>query len=44
MLAIQLKQDTHFTVTDLARQHGVSSRTIARDLVLMRDQGMQIDA
>jgi predicted DNA-binding transcriptional regulator YafY len=44
MLAVQLKQDAHCTVSDLARQHGVSARTIARDLALMRDQGMQIDA
>ncbi|WP_316295824.1 helix-turn-helix transcriptional regulator [Aestuariicoccus sp. MJ-SS9] len=44
MLAVQLKQDAHCTVGDLARQHGVSTRTIARDLSLMRDQGMQIDA
>lgn len=44
MLAVQLKQDAHCTVKDLARQHGVSARTITRDLSLMRDQGMQIDA
>ena len=44
LLAVQLKQDAHCTVNDLARQHGVSARTIARDLSLMRDQGMQIDA
>lgn len=44
LLAVQLKQDTHCTVKDLALQHGVSMRTIARDLSLMRDQGMQIDA
>lgn len=44
MLAVQLKQDAHCTVRDLAQQLGVSSRTIARDLALMRDQGMQIDA
>lgn len=44
LLAIQLKQDTHCTVKDLALQHGVSARTIARDLSLMREQGMQIDA
>lgn len=44
MLAVQLKQDTHCTVKDLALQHGVSTRTIARDLSLMREQGMQIDA
>lgn len=44
MLAVQLKQDAHCTVKDLALQHGVSARTIARDLSLMREQGMQIDA
>jgi predicted DNA-binding transcriptional regulator YafY len=44
MLAVQLKQDTHCTVKDLALQHGVSTRTIARDLSLMREHGMQIDA
>lgn len=44
MLAVQLKQDAHCTVRDLALQHGVSARTIARDLALMREQGMQIDA
>jgi len=44
MLAVQLKQDAHCTVKDLALQHGVSTRTIARDLSLMREQGMQIDA
>lgn len=44
LIAVQLKQDSHCTVSDLARQHGVSARTIARDLSLMRDQGMQIDA
>ncbi|MDV7145023.1 WYL domain-containing protein [Tropicimonas sp. TH_r6] len=44
LLAVQLKQDAHCTVKDLARQHGVSTRTIARDLSVMREQGMQIDA
>ena len=44
LLAVQLKQDEHATVADLARQHGVSVRTITRDLALMREQGMQIDA
>lgn len=44
LLAVQLKQDQHHTIADLARQHGVSVRTIARDLSLMREQGMQIDA
>lgn len=44
LIAVQLKQDTHCTIRDLAHQHGVSARTIARDLSLMREQGMQIDA
>ncbi|MDX1292567.1 MAG: WYL domain-containing protein [Hyphomonas sp.] len=44
LLAVALKQNTHCTVRDLARQHGVSERTITRDLALMRDRGMQIDA
>lgn len=44
MLAVQLKQDAHCTVQDLALQHRVSTRTIARDISLMREQGMQIDA
>ncbi len=44
MLPVQLKQDEHCTVAGLAQQHGVSARTIARDLAIMRDQGMQIDA
>ncbi len=41
---MQLKQDAHCTVKDLAVEHDVSTRTIARDLALMREQGMQIDA
>ena len=44
LLAVQLKQDAHCTARDLAEQHGVSIRTIARDLAIMREQGMQIDA
>ena len=44
LIAVQLKQDIHCTVKDLARQHGVSARTITRDLLFMREQGMQIDA
>jgi len=44
LIAVQLKQDTHCTVKDLARQHGVSARTITRDLLFMREQGIQIDA
>ncbi|MCF2905550.1 WYL domain-containing protein [Octadecabacter sp. CECT 8868] len=43
-LAVQLKQHEHCTVKDLALQHEVSERTITRDLALMRDQGLPIDA
>ena len=44
LLATRLKQDSHCTVHDLAREHGVSMRTISRDLALMRERGIQIDA
>ena len=44
LLAVQLKQEEHSTIKNLALQHGVSARTIARDLSLMREQGLQIDA
>jgi predicted DNA-binding transcriptional regulator YafY len=44
LLAVQLKQEGLCTIKDLAHQHSVSARTIARDLVLMREQGMPIDA
>jgi predicted DNA-binding transcriptional regulator YafY len=43
LLAAQLKQDDLCTIEGLARQHGVSARTIARDLSLMRDRGLPID-
>lgn len=42
-LAVLLKQGDPCTIADLARETGVSPRTIARDLELMRDQGMQIE-
>lgn len=44
LLAAQLKQDEHCTIKSLAEMHQVSERTIARDLQLMRDQGLPIDA
>ena len=44
LLAVQLKQEEHCTINDLAAQFEVSPRTIARDLSLMREQGMAIDA
>lgn len=44
LLAAQLKDDGPCTVGDLAERHNVSERTIARDLQLMRDQGLPIDS
>ncbi|PHZ84774.1 transcriptional regulator [Paremcibacter congregatus] len=44
LLAAHLKQDGFCTIKDLAELHLVSKRTIARDLQLMRDQGLPIDA
>lgn len=43
-LAAHLKDEAHVTIADLAEAHGVSPRTIARDLSLMREQGLPIDA
>jgi predicted DNA-binding transcriptional regulator YafY len=44
LLAVELKQEALCTIGDLAQLHGVSQRTIARDLQLMREQGLPIDA
>lgn len=44
LLAVQLKQEELCTIKALADLHDVSERTIARDLQLMRDQGLPIDA
>lgn len=44
MIAAELGQEDFCKVGDLALRHGVSERTIARDLALMRECGMQIDA
>lgn len=44
LLAVQLKQDGLCIIKDLANLHNVSERTIARDLQLMRDQGLPIDS
>ncbi len=43
-MAAHLKQDELCTIKDLAELHNVSERTISRDLQLMRDQGLPIDA
>lgn len=44
LLAAHLKQEGFCTIKELATLHNVSERTIARDLQLMRDQGLPIDA
>ncbi|WP_298295748.1 WYL domain-containing protein [uncultured Litoreibacter sp.] len=44
LLAAHLKQEGFCTIKELALGHNVSERTIARDLQLMRDQGLPIDA
>lgn len=44
LISARLKQDGFCTVADLAAHHGVSMRTITRDLGLMREQGLPIDA
>ena len=45
LLAAQLKHDGFCTTKSLAEAHQVSERTIARDLLFMRDQqGLPIDA
>ncbi len=44
LLAAHLKQEGFCTIKQLALSHDVSERTIARDLQLMRDQGLPIDA
>jgi predicted DNA-binding transcriptional regulator YafY len=44
LLAAELKQEGLCTVSDLAQRFGVSERTIARDLRLMREQGLPIEA
>ncbi|GAA6179004.1 hypothetical protein NBRC116594_04420 [Shimia sp. NS0008-38b] len=43
-LAAQLKGDAPCTIEGLALAHGVSRRTIARDLEIMREQGLPIEA
>lgn len=43
-LSADLKQDRLCTLKELASLHGVSERTIARDIQLLREQGVPIDA
>lgn len=43
-LTAQLKDEAFCVVSDLAERHGVSERTISRDLAILREQGIPIDA
>lgn len=43
-LTATLKQDRPHTIADLAKEHGVSTRTLTRDLQILRDQGLPIEA
>jgi len=43
-ISIRLKDDNLFTVGAIADEFGVSSRTISRDIEILRDQGLPIDA
>ncbi len=44
LLAAHLKEEGFCTIKELAETYDVSERTIARDLQLMRDQGLPIDS
>jgi len=43
-ITAQLKSDETVIVDDIAREVGVSPRTISRDIQILRDQGLPIDA
>lgn len=44
LLTAQLKAEAFCVVSDLAVRHGVSERTISRDLAVLREQGLPIEA
>jgi predicted DNA-binding transcriptional regulator YafY len=43
-LTAQLKTQPFCVVKELAREHGVSERTVSRDLALLRERGLPIEA
>ena len=43
-ITAQLKSDETVIVSDIAKDVGVSTRTISRDIQILRDQGLPIDA
>lgn len=44
LITARLKSDDSLVVSDLANEFGVSVRTLTRDIQLLRDQGLPIDA
>jgi predicted DNA-binding transcriptional regulator YafY len=44
LITARLKSDDSLVVGDLAREFGVSARTLTRDIQILRDQGLPIDA
>lgn len=44
LLTVRLKSDDSLVVGDLAREFGVSVRTLTRDIQILRNQGLPIDA
>lgn len=44
LLATRLKADEPMTVAELANEFGISSRTLSRDLALLRERGLPIEA
>jgi len=44
LISARLKSDEALTVTDLSDEFGVSSRTLSRDIQILRDQGLPIEA
>ncbi len=44
LLASRLKADEPMTVAALAAEFGISSRTLARDIAILRDRGLPVEA
>ena len=44
LVTARLKSDDSLVVADLAREFGVSVRTLTRDIQILRDQGLPVDA
>ena len=44
LITTRLKSHDSLIVADLAREFGVSVRTLTRDIQILRDQGLPVDA